>query len=196
MIKIKEAVIVEGKYDKIKLSSIIDAVIIETGGFSVFNDRERMELIRRLALTRGILIITDSDRAGFLIRHYIGGSLPKGCVKHAYIPEICGKEPRKQQPSREGLLGVEGVPKEAIVHSLRNAGVICEEAGKPMRKISKTDLFEDGLTGCPESSLKRGKLLKRLDLPSRLSSNSMLDILNAMVEFDEYKKLIKELFEN
>lgn len=193
MIKIKEAVIVEGKYDKIKLSSIIDAVIIPVNGFSVFKDREMMDLIRKLAKARGVLILTDSDSAGFKIRHYIGGSLPQDCVRHAYIPEIFGKERRKQQASKEGLLGVEGVPKDAIIKSLEKAGVLCEETPQPSRKITKMDLFEDGLSGGENSFAKRQALCKKLDLPGKLSSNGLLDVLNIMMSYEEYKKVMEEL---
>jgi ribonuclease M5 len=193
MIKINEVVIVEGKYDKIKLSSIIDAVIIETNGFSIFKDKEQLELIRRLASTKGILIITDSDAAGFKIRNFLTGAIPKGQVKQAYIPDIFGKEHRKSQVSKEGKLGVEGVPKSAIIKSLENAGVLCGEISEPSKKITKTDLFEDGLTGGEGSSEKRQRLLKSLNLPMRLSTNSMLDVLNAMMDFVEYKKFTDEL---
>ncbi|MDR3644175.1 MAG: DUF4093 domain-containing protein [Clostridia bacterium] len=194
MIRIREAVIVEGKYDKIKLSSIIDAVIIETNGFAIFRDAERMELIRRLANKSGVLIITDSDSAGFKIRHFIGGSLPKGCVKHAYMPDIYGKEHRKAQPSKEGKLGVEGIPREAIVRSLENAGVLCEEVREPARRITKTDFFEDGLAGGEGSAEKRRRLLERLGLPQRLSANALIDVLNVIEGYEGYKALTGELW--
>jgi ribonuclease M5 len=193
LIKINEVVIVEGKYDKIKLSSIIDAVIIETNGFSIYKDKEQLELIRRLAAAKGILIITDSDAAGFKIRNFLSGAIPKGQVKHAYIPDIFGKEKRKTQVSKEGKLGVEGVPKSTILKSLENAGVLCAEISEPSKKITKTDLFEDGLTGGERSSQRRQKLLKSLNLPMRLSTNSMLEVLNAMMDFEEYKRVLREI---
>lgn len=196
MIHIKEAVIVEGKYDKIKLSSIIDAVIIETDGFSIFKDKEKMELIRKLAQQRGILIITDSDSAGFKIRHYIGGSLPQNQVKHAFIPDIFGKEHRKAQYSKEGKLGVEGVPKDVIVKSLEKAGVLCDEVEKPGQKITTADLFEDGLTGGTGSFEKRQKLLKALDLPSKMSTSTLLSVLNALFDYDTYKKRVESISNN
>lgn len=193
MIHIKETVIVEGKYDKIKLSSILDAVILETGGFSIFNDRERLELIRRMAEKTGVLILTDSDAAGFKIRHFLGGALPKGTVRHAYIPDLYGKEPRKTQASKEGKLGVEGMPKEAILGALERAGVLCEQPPEPVRRITKTDFYEDGLSGGADSRVLRAKLLARLSLPERLSPNAMLEVLNAMVTFDEYRALVRGL---
>jgi ribonuclease M5 len=193
LIKINEVVIVEGKYDKIKLSSIIDAVILETSGFSIFKDKEQLALIRRLAASKGILIITDSDAAGFKIRGFLGGAIPKNQVKHAYIPDILGKEQRKAQASKEGKLGVEGVPKAVILKSLENAGVLCADINEPSRKITKTDLYEDGLSGSDGSFEKRHQLLQKLQLPVRLSANAMLDVLNAMMNFDEYKRVIGEL---
>lgn len=194
MVHIKEIVIVEGKYDKIKLSSLIDAVIIETNGFSIFKDKEKLDLIRRFAEKNGVLIITDSDAAGFKIRHFLGGALPKDKVKHAYIPDIFGKEPRKNSPSKEGKLGVEGIPADAVMKSLERAGVLFEETScDEKRRITKADLFEDGLTGSGNSALKRRKLLKKLDLPQRLSANALVDILNAIYSFEEYKKAVSEL---
>lgn len=193
MIKIREAVIVEGKYDKIRLASILDAVILPVNGFSVFKDKEMMALIRRLAQTTGILILTDSDAAGFKIRHFIGGALPKGQVRHAYIPEIVGKERRKTVPSKEGLLGVEGIPNDRIVETLRKAGVLCEETAAPARRITKLNLYEDGFTGGEGSLARRRRLLKRLGLPERLSANAMLDVLNVMLGYDEYRELAAQL---
>lgn len=190
IIHINETVVVEGKYDKIKLSSILDAVIIETGGFAIFSDRERLRLIRRLAEKNGVLILTDSDAAGFRIRRYLGGALPPDRVHHAYIPDLYGKEPRKPQPSKEGKLGVEGVPKEAILRALRRAGVLCGEPVQPVRRITKTDLFEDGLSGGADSRARRAALLKALDLPARLSANAMLEVLNAVTDYEGYKKTV------
>lgn len=193
MVHINETVIVEGKYDKIKLSSLIDAVIIETNGFSIFKDKEKLSLIRKLADKNGILIITDSDAAGFKIRSYLSGAIPKDKVKHAYIPDIFGKEPRKSEPSKEGKLGVEGIPAAEVIKSLERAGVICENGEHPGRKITKADFFEDGLSGGDGSAERRRELLKQLDLPSRLSANSLLAVINAIFTYDEYKEAIKNL---
>lgn len=196
MIRINEAVIVEGKYDKIKLKSLIDATVIETHGFSIFKDKSKLALIRRLAKTRGILIITDSDAAGFKIRHYLCGALPQNQVKNAYIPDIYGKEPRKQAPGKEGKLGLEGIPAKAVMDALEKAGVLCETAQAPRRKISKTDLFEDMLCGTADCTQRRARLLSNLNLPERLSSNGLLEVLNAMFSYEEYKKAVAELERN
>lgn len=193
MIKIKEAVICEGKYDKIKLKSIIDAVIIETDGFSVFTDREKQALIKKLAAATGVVVITDSDSAGFKIRHFIGGMLPKEQVKHVYIPEIFGKEKRKLKYSCEGMLGVEGVPKKVILKSLETAGITCGESIAPGRKVTKADFYDDGLTGGGGSAEKRRLLLQKLGLPSKISANALIDILNATVPYEEYKRLAREI---
>ncbi|HEX2937611.1 MAG TPA: DUF4093 domain-containing protein [Ruminiclostridium sp.] len=195
MLHIKETVIVEGKYDKIKLSSLIDAVIIETNGFSIFKDKEKLDLIRRLAEKSGVLIITDSDAAGFKIRHYLNGALPKDKVKHAYIPDILGKEPRKSAPSKEGKLGVEGIPPDAVIKSLERAGVLFEETDNHSEKrlVTKADLFEDGLTGGEDSVGKRKKLLSALNLPQRLSTNGLIDVINTVYSFEEYKEAVKNL---
>jgi ribonuclease M5 len=193
ILHIKQTVIVEGKYDKIKLASLIDAVIIETNGFSIFNDNERLKLIRKLAEKNGVVIITDSDAAGFKIRHFLGGALPQDKVKNAYIPDIFGKEPRKAAPSKEGKLGVEGIPAQILMRSLERAGVLCEENSEPQRHVTKTDFFVDGLTGCENSAERRKKLLAILDLPQRLSTNGLLQVINAMLTYDEYKNIIKKL---
>lgn len=192
MIHIREAVIVEGKYDKIKLSSLIDAVIIETDGFAIFKDTEKLALIRRLAKQRGVLIVTDSDAAGFKIRGFLNGALPTEQVKHAYMPDILGKEKRKATPSKEGKLGVEGIPPAAILQSLERAGVLAEEAEAPRKRVTKADLFADGLSGGAQSAEKRRILLKKLRLPQRLSANGLLDVLNAMYTYEEYKQAVSE----
>ena len=194
MIKIDRVVIVEGKYDKIKLNSILDAVIIETDGFGIFNDKEKQKLIRRLAQTKGLLILTDSDSAGFKIRSFIRGIVPAEQIKHAYIPDIFGKEKRKAEPSKEGKLGVEGVKIQVITEALERAGVFCEETEATERKeITKIDLYEDGLSGRPDSNALRKKLLLHLDLPERLTSNALLQILNTFLTYEEYKSTIKEI---
>ena len=194
MIKIDRVVIVEGRYDKIKLSSIIDGVIIETDGFGIFNNKEKQRLIRRLAETKGLLILTDSDSAGFKIRSFIRGIVPAEQIKHAYIPDIFGKEKRKTEASKEGKLGVEGVKAQVIIEALEKAGVLCEESEKTERReITKLDLYEDGLSGKPDSDALRKKLLKHLDLPERLTSNALVQILNTFLTFEEYKNAIEEI---
>ena len=194
MIKIDRVVIVEGKYDKIKLSSILDAVIIPTDGFGIFNDKEKQKLIRKAADTKGLLIITDSDSAGFKIRSFIKGIVPAGKIKHAYIPDIFGKEKRKTEPSKEGKLGVEGIKPEIITEALEKAGVLCEETTEiNKREITKLDLYEDGLSGKPDSDALRKKLLKHLDLPERLTSNALVQILNTFLTFEEYKNSVEAI---
>ena len=194
MIKIDRAVIVEGRYDKIKLSSILDAVIIETEGFGIFNNKEKQQLIRRLANTKGLLILTDSDSAGFKIRSFIKGIVPAETIKHAYIPDIFGKEKRKTEASKEGKLGVEGVKKELILEALEKAGVFCEETeNTEKREITKLDLYEDGLSGRADSDALRKKLLFHLQLPERLTSNALVQILNTFLTYDEYKKALEEI---
>lgn len=191
MIRIRQAVIVEGKYDKIKLSSLLDTVIIPTDGFGIFKNKEKMNLIRRLAQTRGIVILTDSDSAGFKIRSYIGGSLPPEHVIHAYIPDIIGKERRKSAPSQEGKLGVEGMPARILMECLERAGVTCEETAEPGRRITKSDLYEDGLSGRPNSLMLRKRLLAQLQLPERLSANALVQVLNLFMTYEEYKQAVR-----
>ena len=195
MIRVREAVIVEGKYDKIKLSSIIDGLILETRGFQIFKDQEQMALLRKLAATRGLLVLTDSDGAGFVIRNYLSGCIPKGQIKHAYIPDLFGKEKRKNKPSKEGKLGVEGVPADVIREALEKAGVCCEEGQEPLPKgepITKADLFAAGLSGGEGSAEKRLRLQKKLDLPERLSPNGLLQILNVMMTREEFFREVQE----
>ena len=194
MIKIDRVVIVEGRYDKIKLSSVIDGIIIETDGFGIFNNKEKQKLIRKLAETKGILILTDSDSAGFKIRSFIRGIVPSEQIKHAYIPDIFGKEKRKSEPSKEGKLGVEGVKIQVIIDALEKAGVLCEETEKTERReITKLDLYEDGLSGRADSDALRKKLLFHLQLPERLTSNALVQILNTFLTYDEYKKAVEEI---
>lgn len=194
MIKIDRVVIVEGRYDKIKLSSILDAVIIETEGFGIFNNKEKQKLIRKLAETKGLLILTDSDSAGFKIRSFIRGMVPSEQIVHAYIPDIFGKEKRKAEPSKEGKLGVEGIKPEIIIEALTKAGVLCEECEyTKKREITKLDLYEDGLSGKPDSNALRLRLLKHLDLPERLTSNALVQILNTFLTYDEYKQAVEAI---
>lgn len=191
MIKIRQAVVVEGKYDKIKLSGIIDAPIIQTDGFGIFKDKELQRMIRTLAEKQGIIVLTDSDSAGFKIRSFIGSTVDNGKIINAYIPDIFGKERRKTEPSKEGKLGVEGVPEQVIMQALANAGVLCERTEEPERPITKLDLYELGFTGGERSSEKRAALLKYYDLPSRLTTNSLVKVLNYITSYDEFVKNVK-----
>ena len=187
-LKIKEAVIVEGKYDKVKLSSLIDGLIIETHGFQIFRDKKQLAFLRRLADTRGLLVLTDSDGAGFQIRHFLAGSIDPSKIKHAYIPDILGKERRKEKPSSEGKLGVEGLPVKILREAILRAGVACgeetHEAAK--RPITKLDLFEAGLTGRDDSAARRRSFLASLGLPEHLSANAMVPVLNSMMTYEEF----------
>ncbi len=193
MIKINQAVIVEGKYDKIKLSGIIDAPIIQTDGFGIFKDKELQRLIRMLAEKRGLLVLTDSDSAGFKIRSFIGSTVDKKYIKNAYIPDIFGKERRKTEPSKEGKLGVEGVSEEVIMQALANAGVLYENSVEPERPITKLDLYEFGFTGGENSSSKRALLLKKYALPSRLTTNSLVTVLNCITTYEAFVKDVEEI---
>ncbi len=194
MIRLQQAVVCEGKYDKIKLSSVIDGIIIPTDGFGIFRNKEKLGLLRRLARTRGIVIFTDSDAAGFKIRSYLGGSIPEGKIYHAYIPDILGKEKRKEKPSSEGKLGVEGVPMEVITSALERAGVTGLDTLLDHReKITKLDLYNDGISGGAESKTLRLALLKQLDLPERLSVNAMLEVMNAFITKEEYQEIVREV---
>ncbi len=195
MIKIKQAVIVEGKYDKIKLSGIIDAPIIQTDGFGIFKDKELQLLIRKLAEKRGILVLTDSDSAGFKIRSFIGSTVNQKDIIHAYIPDIFGKESRKTEPSKEGKIGVEGVSEQIIMQALANAGVLCESAPEPVRPITKLDLYELGFTGGADSSKKRAALLRYYSFPERLSANSLVKVLNCITSYERFLEDIKEIEE-
>ena len=193
MINIEQAIIVEGKYDKIKLSSFINGVIIVTNGFSIFKDAEKRELIRHYAKTTGIIILTDSDSAGFKIRNYIKGFIPEGKITNAYIPDIFGKEKRKIKPSKEEKIGVEGISVEIIADALKKSGVIFSEKDRKKDDITKMDLYDDGFIGGQNSSEKRQLLLKNLGLPELLTTSSMLEVLNSIMTKDEYDNIICEL---
>lgn len=192
MIKVKEAVIVEGKYDKIKLSNILDALIIETNGFGIYKDKERLNFIRNLAKERELIIITDSDHSGFQIRNFIANCAKNGSVKHIYIPDVYGKERRKLQPSKEGKLGVEGISDEILIRLFSDNG-IKYESSQPREMITNYDLFEMGISGTPDAGKKKKKLLKQLELPEFLSTNSLLSCLNSMMSKAEFKKLAESL---
>ena len=186
MIALKEAVIVEGRYDKIKLGGLVSSPIIETGGFRVFSDKEKQALIRQIAATRGILVLTDSDGAGFVIRNFLKGCVPQEQIKHCYIPQISGKEKRKPHRSKEGLLGVEGVTDEVILRAIRQSGAtVLGEEEKPQNQITKADLYALGLSGSENAAQNRQRLLKKLGLPTYLSANAMLAALNCLYSLEE-----------
>lgn len=191
MLKINEAVIVEGKYDKIKLSAVLDTIIIETDGFAIFKDKEKQRLIRFLSEKRGIIIMTDSDSAGFKIRSFINGIAKSENIKNVYIPDIYGKEKRKTEASKEGKLGVEGMKAEVILSALTKAGVLCTENNKTeSHEITRTDFFEDGISGRENSSEIRKALARELELPERISASALLKIINTYLTYDEYKEAV------
>jgi Small primase-like proteins (Toprim domain) len=190
-IRIREAVIVEGKYDKIRLSSLIDGLIITTDGFGIFKDAAKMDMLRKLAETRGLLVITDSDSAGFVIRNHLRSCIPPERVRHAYIPDVFGKERRKDAPSKEGKLGVEGMSTAVLLEALRKAGVVCEESASPQETaeraaITSTDFYRCGLSGGPNSALLRAELLLYLGLPSKMTAKALLGVINEYMTIDEF----------
>ena len=194
MVKIREAIVVEGRYDKNTLSQIVDAPIFETSGFGIFKDKQQMKLLRRVAEIRGLIVFTDSDGAGFVIRNHIKSAIPGKYLKHAYIPDIMGKERRKAAPGKEGKLGVEGMRPEIILEALRRCGATIEGEDAPeSHPITKQDLVELGLSGGTDSSAKRLALLKKLDLPEHMSANAMLQALNMLCSLDELKEIIASL---
>lgn len=190
MLQVNQAIIVEGKYDKIKLSSLVKAVIIPTHGFRIFKDAEMLELIRHYARTTGIIILTDSDRAGFRIRGYLKGAIPDGKIRNLYIPDVFGKEKRKEKPSAEGKLGVEGIDAEVLREAFRKAGVLTEQMpeGEP---ITKADLYFAGLSGSADSAQARRALQQKLGLPSMLSATALLEILNSMMTREDFLAMIQ-----
>ena len=184
MRKVREVIVVEGRYDKNTLSQVVDATVVTLGGFSVFNDKEKLAFLRRLARERGLIILTDSDGAGFVLRNYLKGALPKDRVKQAYIPDMAGKERRKRRPGKEGKLGVEGMRPEVLLEALRRCGATFEDesaqAVPAEPPITKADLYALGLTGGPDSGEKRRALLRRLELPEHLTANGLLEALNLL----------------
>ena len=195
MIKLKQAVVVEGRYDKNTLSQLIDAPIFETNGFGVMKNKALLDFLRSVAEKRGLIILTDSDGAGFVIRNYLKGALPKDKVLHAYIPDICGKERRKEHPGKEGKLGVEGMRPEVLLQALKNAGAEAEKTNVPGRPITKTDLFLAGLSGGKESAKKRKMLQTELHLPEHLGSNAFLDAVNLMMSREEFLAALAKIGE-
>ena len=194
MVKIREAILVEGRYDKNTLSQIVDATILETAGFGIFKDKKQMALLRRVAESRGLIVFTDSDGAGFVIRNHIKSAIPAKYLKHAYIPDIPGKERRKSAPGKEGKLGVEGMKPEIILEALRRCGATVEGENSPVRNaITKQDLMELGLSGGPDSAAKRLALLKKLDLPEHMSANAMLQALNLLYSLEELTGIVNHL---
>lgn len=192
MLKIKQAIIVEGKYDKIKLDSLVDALIIATDGFSIFKSKSKLDFIKNIAEEKGIIIFTDSDSAGFKIRSYLKGCIDDKYVRNAYIPDVYGKEKRKRKAGKEGKIGVEGVDKELILNALKEAGASFE-ADDTKEKITTADLFELGINGKEHSADKKKKLCKKLGLPEGISKTAMLKVLNFRFDHDEFYKLYKEL---
>lgn len=193
MLKIREAIVVEGRYDKNTLSQIVDAPILETSGFGIFKDKEQMSLLRRIAERRGLIVFTDSDGAGFVIRNHIKSAIPGKYLKHAYIPDVHGKEKRKSTPGKEGKLGVEGLSPEILLDSLRRAGATIEGENSPGNKgITKQDLMARGLSGGANASEKRLALLKKLGLPQRMSANAMLQALNLLCSLEELDAILEQ----
>ena len=189
MIKVKEAVIVEGRYDKIKLSNILDAFIVETNGFQIYKDPERLAFIRKLAEEQGIIILTDSDHSGFQIRNYISNGIPQDRIKHIYIPDIFGKEKRKAEPSKEGKLGVEGMDDALLISLFEKAGVEAKSA-ENRERVTNYDLYAAGISGTPNAQAKKKELLKKLNLPEFLSTNSLLTYLNSNYTKEEFQSIV------
>ena len=187
MLRLTQAVVVEGKYDQIKLSALLDATIIPVGGFRIYKDTETLELIRLLARTCGIIIATDSDAAGFQIRNFLKSAVTQGDIRHVYLPDVYGKERRKPLPSKEGM------PEPLLLDLFQRAGADVSSADKRRPPITKLDLYEDGLSGGPDSRQKRLRLLKELHLPEHLSTGAMLPVLNSLLTYDAYKTLIANL---
>ena len=199
MLYLSQAVVVEGKYDKIKLSSILDAVILVTNGFHIFKDTQKLELIRHYARTTGIVILTDSDAAGFQIRSFLKGAIHEGQIYHVYPPDVYGKERRKEKSSAEGKLGVEGIEKKLLLEAFQKAGILAEDSNKKLPPVSsdaqdtitRCDLFELKLTGSPDSKARRKALQKYLRLPDLLSTSSLLEVLNTMMTREELIQMMK-----
>ena len=194
MIKIKEAILVEGRYDKNTLSQIVDATILESSGFGIFKNKEQLNLLRKIAQSKGLIVFTDSDGAGFVIRNHVKSAISAQYLKHAYIPEIYGKERRKNAPGKEGKLGVEGMTPEVILEALRRAGATFEDGAAPVHNgITKQDLFDLGLSGGKNSGLLRQKLMEKLDFPRKMSANALLDALNLLYDLNELTGIVKTL---
>ena len=197
MIKIREAIAVEGRYDKAALENVVDTVIIDTAGFGVFSDREKLALLRRLAKARGLIVLTDSDGGGFVIRNFLKSAIDPALVKHAYIPDVYGKERRKKSPSKEGKLGVEGMSPDILEQALIRAGATVEDDTAPIVEqappITKAELYALGLTGRPDSGARRAAVKKALALPERLTTNALLDVLNVLSSREELRQIIEAI---
>lgn len=194
MVKIQEAIVVEGRYDKNTLSQIVDAAIFETSGFGIFKDRQQMKLLRQVAQTRGLIVFTDPDGAGLVIRNHIKSAIPGQYLKHAYVPDIMGKERRKAAPGKEGKLGVEGMTPQVILDSLRRSGATFLESDELLpHHITKQDMMELGLSGGNDSAAKRLTLQKKLGFPEKMSANALLQALDLLYSFDQLKALVEEL---
>ncbi len=182
MRRVREVIVVEGRYDRNALKQVVDATVVETAGFGVFKDRERLALLRRLAAERGLILLTDSDGAGFVIRNFLKGAIPRYQLKQAYIPDVPGKERRKAAPGREGKLGVEGMPPQVLLSALERAGATFEngEAAGERSRATKADFYELGLTGGPDSALRRARLLRRMGLPEHMTANALLEAVNLL----------------
>ncbi len=200
MRKLREVIVVEGRYDKNTLSQVVDAVIVTVNGFSVFKDKEKLALLRRLGQERGLIVLTDSDGAGFVIRNHLRGVLPKEQVKHAYIPDIYGKERRKRTAGKEGKLGVEGMKPEILLSALEKVGATFEDAAdiscEPRQPVTKADLFALGLSGGADSAQRRSKLLKHLELPEHMTANALLETVNILYDRQQFLELAAALFED
>lgn len=191
MYRVKEVIVVEGRYDKNALSQVIDAVIIETSGFGIFNNAQKQKLLRTMAGARGLIVLTDSDGAGFVIRNFIRSCVDPRFLKHAYIPDVYGKERRKTSPAKEGKLGVEGMRPQVLLDALIRAGATIdgEKSAPPMARITKADMYSKGLTGREGSAARRAELIRRLDLPEHMTADALLDVLNAVMTRDEFMEL-------
>lgn len=192
-LRIREAVVVEGRYDKSTLAGVVDTVILETAGFGVFKDGERLTLLRKLAAARGLIVLTDPDGAGFVIRNYLKGAIPKSQLKHAYVPDVYGKERRKRTPGKEGKLGVEGMPPGVLRQAILNAGATVLDGtaeSRPAGDLTPADLFALGLSGVPEAAERRATLLRSLGLPERMGAKALLAALNALYTPEELKELL------
>lgn len=193
MIKLRQAIVVEGRYDKNALRQLVDAPVIETHGFGVMKDKRLLGFLRQVAAARGLIILTDSDGAGFVIRNFLKGALPPEQVLHAYIPDVPGKERRKRAPGREGKLGVEGMPPEVLLEALRRAGAQAEDSPEPPDPITKTDLYLAGLSGGADSAARRRTLQQELGLPEHLGSTGLLQALNLLMTREEFQHRYGEL---
>ena len=193
MIRLDSAVVVEGRYDKIKLSGILDCLIVTTEGFSIFKDEEKKTFLKKLAEERGLVILTDSDSAGFMIRNYVENLVGKDKVRHVYLPDVFGKEKRKTLPGKEGKLGVEGMDETVILGALESAGILSAERAESGRDVTTADLFALGLSGGENSRAGMSRLLERLDLPQRLNKNSLLRYINSTMTYEEFMDIAGSL---